>query len=176
MIVIVNSRILKATGIKWLYKFWYIIFSIVPLKSIVIQQWIICFLWCGLFVHKYTFERNNRFSSRGNECSKENSTFLREIHKSEKSKLLPNYAKAVYSANVNLFWKIDDYQWVTPLHLVLSNIFCMKMEWDVASLLKPKLYKRYVDNIFSKHIKSQTDKLFSRLINNCLRDIFDNVK
>ena len=39
------------------------------------------------------------------------------------------------------------------------------MEFDVAKPLKPKLYKRYVDDICSKQIKNQPDKLFEKLNN-----------
>ena len=35
-----------------------------------------------------------------------------------------------------------------PTSVVLSNIFCVKMELDVVKPLKPKLYKRYVDDIY----------------------------
>ena len=37
------------------------------------------------------------------------------------------------------------------------------MEFDVVKQLKPKLYKRYVDDIYSKRIKNQPDKLFEKL-------------
>ena len=39
------------------------------------------------------------------------------------------------------------------------------MEFDVVKPLKPKLYKRYVDDIYSKRIKNQPDKLFEKLNN-----------
>ena len=51
-----------------------------------------------------------------------------------------------------------------PISVVLSNIFCVKMEFDVVKPLKPKLYKRYGD-IYSKRIKNQPDKLFEKLNN-----------
>ena len=41
-----------------------------------------------------------------------------------------------------------------PISVVLSNIFCVKIELDVVKLLKPKLYKRYVHDIYSKRIKN----------------------
>ena len=31
-----------------------------------------------------------------------------------------------------------------PISVVLSNIFCVKMEFNVVKPLKPKLYKRYM--------------------------------
>ena len=52
-----------------------------------------------------------------------------------------------------------------PISLVFSNIFCVKMEFGVVKPLKPKLYKRYVDYIYSKRIKNQPDKLFEKLNN-----------
>ena len=51
-----------------------------------------------------------------------------------------------------------------PISVVFSNIFCVKMEFDVVKSLKPNLYKRYV-NIYSKRIKNQPDKLFEKLNN-----------
>ena len=52
-----------------------------------------------------------------------------------------------------------------PVSVVPSNIFCVKIEFDVVKPLKPKLYKRYDDDIYSKRIKNQPDKLFEKLIN-----------
>ena len=52
-----------------------------------------------------------------------------------------------------------------PISVVLSNIFCVKLKFDVVKPLKPKLYKCYVNKIFSKRIKNQPDKLFKKLNN-----------
>ena len=52
-----------------------------------------------------------------------------------------------------------------PISVFLSNIFCVKMEFDVATPLKPKLYKHYVNDIYSKQIKNQPDKFFEKLNN-----------
>ena len=41
----------------------------------------------------------------------------------------------------------------------------VKVEFDVVKPLKPKLYRRYVDDICSKRIKNQPDKLFEKLNN-----------
>ena len=46
-----------------------------------------------------------------------------------------------------------------PISVVLSNTFCVKMEFDVVKPLKPKIYKRYVDDIYSKRIKNPPEKL-----------------
>ena len=71
-----------------------------------------------------------------------------------------NYAVAVYSVNVN-----DGYPVSGTISIMLSNIFRIKMESDLVSLLKPKFYKLYVDDISRKRAKSQTDEPFTRLIN-----------
>ena len=39
------------------------------------------------------------------------------------------------------------------------------MEFDVVKPLKPRLSKRYVNDIYSKRIKNQPDKLFEKLNN-----------
>ena len=39
------------------------------------------------------------------------------------------------------------------------------MEFDVVKPLKPKLYKRYVNDIYGKQIKNQPDKRFKKLRN-----------
>ena len=49
-----------------------------------------------------------------------------------------------------------------PTSVVLSNIFCVKMEFDVVKSLKPK---RYADDIYSKRLKNQPDKRFEKLNN-----------
>ena len=49
--------------------------------------------------------------------------------------------------------------------VVFSNIFSAKMEFDVVKPLKPRLSKRYVNDIYSKRIKNQPDKLFEKLNN-----------
>ena len=49
-----------------------------------------------------------------------------------------------------------------PLLVVFSNTFCVS---DVVKLLKPKHYEHYVDDIYSKWIKNQPDKLFKKLNN-----------
>ena len=41
-----------------------------------------------------------------------------------------------------------------PISIVLSNIFCVKIESDVVKLLKQKLYKLFVDDIYSKNQES----------------------
>lgn len=52
-----------------------------------------------------------------------------------------------------------------PISVVLCNVFCVKMELDVVNPLKPKLYKRYVDDTQNKPINNQRDKFLERLNN-----------
>ena len=70
-----------------------------------------------------------------------------------------------FLADGRLIRQVDGCPMGGPISVVLSNIFCVKMEFDVVKPLKPKLYKRYVDDIFSKRIKNQSDKLFEKLNN-----------
>ena len=62
-------------------------------------------------------------------------------------------------------WQVDGCPMCGPISVFLSNIFCVKMEFDVAKPLKPKPYKHYVDDIYSKQIKNQPDKFFEKLNN-----------
>ena len=50
-----------------------------------------------------------------------------------------------------------------PTSVVLSYIFCVKMEFDVVKKWKPKPYKHCLDDIYSKRIKNQPDTPFVKL-------------
>ena len=69
-----------------------------------------------------------------------------------------------FLADGRLIRQVDGCPMGGPISVVLSNIFCVKMQFDVVKPLKPKLYKRYGD-IYSKRIKNQPDKLFEKLNN-----------
>ena len=85
--------------------------------------------------------------------------------KSVFKKLLNKLCKGcTFLANGRLIRQVDGCPTYGPISVVLSNILCVKMEFDVVKPLKPKLYKRYVD-IYSKRIKNQPDKLFKKLNN-----------
>ena len=73
------------------------------------------------------------------------------------------YKGLTFLADSRLIRQVDGFPMSGPISLVLSNIFCVKMEFDVVKPLKPKLYKRHVDDIYSKRIKNQPDKLFEEL-------------
>ena len=50
-----------------------------------------------------------------------------------------------------------------PISVDLSNIFCVKIDFDVIKPLKPKLFKCYVND--SKWTKNQPDTFFEKLNN-----------
>ena len=84
--------------------------------------------------------------------------------KSVFKKLLNKLCKGwTFLADGRLIIQVDECPMGGPISVVPSNIFCVKMEFDV--VLKLKLYKRYVDDIYSKRIKNEPDKLFENLNN-----------
>ena len=86
--------------------------------------------------------------------------------KSVFKKLINKLCKGcTFLADGKLIRQVDGFPMGGPISVVFSNIFCVKMEFDVAKPLYPKLYKRYVDDIFSKRIKNQLDMLFQKLNN-----------
>ena len=68
-----------------------------------------------------------------------------------------------FLADGRLIRQIDRCPMRGPISVVLSNIFCVDMGFDVVKPLKRKLYKRCVNDICSKRIKNQTDKLLEKL-------------
>ena len=72
-----------------------------------------------------------------------------------------------FLADGRLIRQVDECPMGGPISVVLSNIFCVKIEFDEVKPLKPKLY---VDDIYSKRTKNQPDKLFEKL-NNYHRNI-----
>ena len=86
--------------------------------------------------------------------------------KSVFKKLLNKLCKGcTFLADGGLIRQVDGCRMGGPISVVLSNIFCVKMEFHVVKQVKPKLYKRYVDDICSKWIKNQPDKIFEKLNN-----------
>ena len=73
--------------------------------------------------------------------------------------------RCIFLADGRLVKQVDGCPMRGPIAVVPSNIFCVKMEYDVVKPLKPKLSKRYVNNIYSKWIKNQLDKPFQKLNN-----------
>ena len=50
-----------------------------------------------------------------------------------------------------------------PLSVVISGVFMAKMEKDKVKPSKPSFYKRYIDDIISKRVISQSDDLYDAL-------------
>ena len=75
------------------------------------------------------------------------------------------YKGRTFLADGRLIRQVDGYPMGGPISVALSIIFCEKMEFDAVKPLKPKLYKRYVDDTYTKRIKNQPDKLFEKLNN-----------
>ena len=79
-------------------------------------------------------------------------TYVRKIlqpfcKKSVFKKLLNNlYKGCTFLADRRLIRQVDG----CPISIVLSNIFCVKIEFCVVKPFKPKVYIRYVDDIYSK--------------------------
>ena len=68
-----------------------------------------------------------------------------------------------FLADCTLIKQVDGCPVSGPISVVLSNIFCVKMKSDAVKFLKPKLYKRHADDIYSEQIKNQPNKLFEKL-------------
>ena len=49
------------------------------------------------------------------------------------------------------------------LSVVLSDCFMNKMEKDVVIPLKPKFYKRFVDDIYRRRKRNEPDELFDKM-------------
>ena len=49
------------------------------------------------------------------------------------------------------------------LSVILSDCFMNKMEGDIVLPLKPKFYRRFVDDTYRRRKKNETDELFSKM-------------
>ena len=52
-----------------------------------------------------------------------------------------------------------------PLSVTFSNIYLTTLEKDQVKPLKPKLYRRFVDDVISRRLKYTHDSLFKKLNN-----------
>ena len=52
-----------------------------------------------------------------------------------------------------------------PLLVTFSNIYLTKLEKDQVKPLKPKFYRRFVDDVISRRLKNTHDSLFEKLNN-----------
>ena len=49
------------------------------------------------------------------------------------------------------------------LSVTLSNCFMNKMERDIVLPLKPKFYRRFIDDTYRRRKKNEPDELFSKM-------------
>ena len=52
-----------------------------------------------------------------------------------------------------------------PFSVTFSSIYLTKLEKDKVKPLKPKFYRRYVDDVISRRLKNTRDSLFEKLNN-----------
>ena len=64
-----------------------------------------------------------------------------------------------------LIREIDGCPMGGPISFVLSNIFCIKLEFDIVKPSTRKLYKCFVDDIYGKRAKNQSNNHFHKLNN-----------
>ena len=58
----------------------------------------------------------------------------------------------IFWANGRLIRHVDEFPTGGPISVAFSDIFCVKMEFDVVKLLKTKLCRCFVGGIYSKWI------------------------
>ena len=88
-------------------------------------------------------------------CSK---TIIRRL-------LLKLTTECTFKLNDKLYKQIDGCAMGGPVSVTLADIFMNKLESDVVEPLKPKLYKRYVDDCMSRRYKNKLDVLLDKLNN-----------
>ena len=71
--------------------------------------------------------------------------------------------ECTFSANNSLYKQVDGVTMGGPLSVVFTGCFMNKMEQDVVVPLKPKFYKRFVDDTYSRRKKGVKDELFDAL-------------
>ena len=65
---------------------------------------------------------------------------------------------------IGKFWKeVDGVSMGGTLSVILSDCFMNKMERDIILPLKPKFYRRFVDDTYMRREKNEPDDLFSKM-------------
>ena len=80
-----------------------------------------------------------------------------------KKLLLKLTKECTFSANDKLFKQIDGVSMGGPASVVLAGCFVNKMERDVVVPLKPKFYRRFVDDTYNRRKKGVPDILLQSL-------------
>ena len=73
--------------------------------------------------------------------------------------------QCVFSVNNQLIKQIDGRPIGGPISVVFLDIFMIKMERDIVIPIAPNLYKRYIDDTFTKCKKNKPDGLYNALNN-----------
>ena len=77
--------------------------------------------------------------------------------------LLKLSTENVFMFNERFYQQTDGCTMGGPLSVVFSNIFMTKMEKDIVIPLKPKFYRRFVDDSINRRNKNEPDELFEKL-------------
>ena len=80
-----------------------------------------------------------------------------------KKLLLKLTTECTFNIDEQLCKQIDGVSMGGTLSVVLSDGFMNKMEKDVVILLKPKFYKRFVDDIYRRRKRNELDELYDKM-------------
>ena len=72
-------------------------------------------------------------------------------------------ADCLFSFNNTLYKQVNGCAMGNPLSVTLASIFMAKLERDIVDPAKPILYKRYVDDVFTRKKKNVDDTLINKL-------------
>ena len=72
---------------------------------------------------------------------------------------------STFLADCRLIRQVDGCPIGGSISVVFPSKFCVKMESDVVKPLKPKHYKCFVHDIYSKQIKNKPDNLYEKFNN-----------
>ena len=67
--------------------------------------------------------------------------------------------------NSKFYRQVDGCTMGGPLSVVFSNIFLTKLENDIIKPLKPKFYRRFVDDVINRRRKDLEDTMFYAINN-----------
>ena len=71
--------------------------------------------------------------------------------------------ECIFSINEQLCKQIEVVSMGDTLYVVLPDFFMNKMERHVVILVKPKFYKRFVDDIYRQRKRNEPDNLFDKM-------------
>ena len=79
--------------------------------------------------------------------------------------LLKLATKNIYIFQSQFYKETDDFTMGGPLSVTFFNIYLTKLEKDQLKSLKPKFYRRFVDDVVRRRLKNTHDSLFEKLNN-----------